>query len=141
MSFSCIYEVYCSQECENVYFDSKYQRCRSTFCLHLQDRRFVFCSTHTLEEHSPSLKMEATCSTETLMGALLLDHNMLHPSRLIFNDKDPLCLSVKWKDLYFAQHIKLLNNFLYTGSNKFLKMALLYLHYYLFPTSQLGRQF
>ena len=93
------YEIYCSQESEIVYFGSKYQRCRSVCCLHLQGRRFVFCSAHTREEYSPSRKMEATCPSEALMGALLLDYNVLHSSRLIFNQNNAWYLSVKWKYL------------------------------------------
>lgn len=115
--------------------------CRSICCLHLQDRRFVFCSTRTIEEHSPSLKMEATCSSEALMGALILNYNVLLSSRLIFNKINTWDLSVKWKYLYFAYYVKLFNNLLYTGSNKFLKMAVPYLHCYLLPTTQLGRPF
>jgi hypothetical protein len=41
-----------------------------------QSAASIFCSTRTIEEYCPSLKMEATCSSETLMGALLLDYNV-----------------------------------------------------------------
>lgn len=78
-------EIYCSKESEIVYFGNKYQSRKSICCLHLQGRKFVFCSTHTREEYSTSPKMEATCSSEALMGALLLDCNVLQSSRLIFN--------------------------------------------------------